>query len=203
MKKYVDASMSVGEYEALIERLVGEGRTTGPKQSESLAHFTKLNWQRMKRLEKTIELDEVTADTVRVNTRPQTWLIITEAWCGDAAQNIPIIEKIAAENANIETRYFLRDEDPELIERFLTFGARSIPKLIALDAGSLEVLWTWGARPKALQDLFFELRDKGLEKPAIMEELQRWYNDDKGRSVQREFVELLSSGSERKSVRAA
>lgn len=203
MKKYVDASMSFGEYEALIERLVGEGRTTGPKQSESLAHFTKLNWQRMKRLEKTIELDEVTAGAVRANTRPQTWLIITEAWCGDAAQNIPIIEKIAAENANIETRYILRDENPELIDRFLTFGARSIPKLIATDAGTLEVLWTWGARPKELQGLFFDLRDKGLEKPAIMEQLQRWYNDDKGRSVQREFVELLSSGSERKSVRAA
>lgn len=203
MKKYVDASMSFGEYEALFERLVGEHRTTGPKQSESLANFTKLNWQRMKRLEKTVDLDAATTDGVRANDRPQIWLIITEAWCGDAAQNIPIIEKIAAENANIETRYILRDENPELIDRFLTFGARSIPKLSALDSGTLEILWTWGARPKLLQDLFFELRDKGLEKPAIMEELQRWYNDDKGRSVQREFVELLSSVGERKSVRAA
>ena len=203
MKKYIDASMSFGEYEALIERLVGEGRTTGPKQSESLANFTKLNWQRMKRLEKTIELDVATAEGIRASERPQIWLIITEAWCGDAAQNIPIIEKIAAENANIETRYILRDEHPELIDRFLTFEARSIPKLIALDAETLEVLWTWGARPKVLQDLFFELRDQGLEKPAIMEGLQRWYNEDKGRSVQREFVELLNSATERTSVRAA
>ena len=203
MKKYIDASMSFGEYDALIERLVGEGRTTGPKQSESLANFTKLNWQRMKRLEKTIELDVATAEGIRASERPQIWLIITEAWCGDAAQNIPIIEKIAAENANIETRYILRDEHPELIDRFLTFEARSIPKLIALDAGTLEVLWTWGARPMVLQDLFFELRDQGFEKPAIMEQLQRWYNEDKGRSVQREFVELLNSATERKSVRAA
>jgi hypothetical protein len=203
MKKYVDASMSFGEYEGLFERLVDEGRTTGPKQSDLLANFTKLNWQRMKRLEKTVELEAAATVAVRANEGPQIWLIITEAWCGDAAQNIPIIEKIAAENANIETRYILRDENPELIDKFLTFGARSIPKLIALDAGTLEVLWTWGARPKELQELFFDLRDEGLEKPAIMEQLQRWYNDDKGRSVQREFVELLGSGSERKSVRAA
>lgn len=203
MKNYLDASMSFGEYEALFERLVDEGRTTGPRQSESLANFTKLNWQRMKRLEKTIELDEVTAGAVRSNTRPQTWLIITEAWCGDAAQNIPIIEKIASESDNIETRYILRDENPELIDRFLTFGARSIPKLIALDADTPDVLWVWGARPKAAQDLFFALREEGIEKPAIMEQLQRWYNEDRGSSLQAEFVELLTGEGGRKTARAA
>jgi thioredoxin-like negative regulator of GroEL len=192
MKKYLDASMAFGEYEGLIERLVEEGKTTGPKQSEALASFTKLNLQRMSRLQKTIEIGEDVRSVVRSVERKQVWLVITEGWCGDAAQNIPIIEKIAAENDSIETRYILRDENPELIDRFLTFGARSIPKVIALDAGSLEVLWTWGARPKAAYDLFFNLREQGVEKSAIMEQLQRWYNEDKGRSIQAEFASLLT-----------
>ncbi|MEQ1764744.1 MAG: thioredoxin family protein [Pyrinomonadaceae bacterium] len=192
MKKYLEASMSFGEYRGLVERLVEEGKTTGPKQSESLANFTRLNLQRMNRLSKTIELGEEVKVAVGSNQRPQVWLVITEGWCGDAAQNIPIIEKIAAESDIIETRYILRDENPELIDRFLTFGARSIPKVIASDADSHEILWTWGARPKAAQDLFLELREEGSEKSGIMERLQRWYNEDKGRSIQAEFMSLLT-----------
>lgn len=184
--------MSFEEYEALIERLVGERKTTGPKQSEALANFTKLNLQRMKRLAKTIELSDETKQAAHAIDRRQAWLIITEAWCGDAAQNIPIIEKIASESDMIQTRYILRDENPELMDRFLTSGARAIPKLIALDAETLEVLWTWGARPKAAQDLFLAARDRGVEKAAIMESMQRWYNEDKGRSIQAEFVGLLA-----------
>lgn len=192
MKKYLDASMSFGEYEGLIERLVEEGKTTGPKQSESLANFTRLNLQRMKRLEKTIEVGEDVRSALKSVEQKQIWLTITEAWCGDAAQNIPIVEKIAAESDIIQTRYILRDEYPELIDRFLTFGARSIPKVIALDAEALEVLWTWGARPKAAQELYVGSHNEGVEKSAIMEKLQRWYNDDKGRSIQAEFVSLLT-----------
>ncbi len=192
MKKYLDASMSYGEYEALIERLVGEGKTTGPKQSESLASFTRLNLQRMNRLGKTIELGDEIKSAVRANSHEQIWLVITEGWCGDAAQNVPIIEKIAAESDIIQTRYILRDENPELIDRFLTFGARSIPKVIALDAETDEVLWTWGARPEAAQDLYLGLHKDGAEKSAIMEQLQRWYNEDKGRAIQAEFVSLLT-----------
>jgi hypothetical protein len=192
MKKYLDASMSFDEYAGLIERLVEEGKTTGPKQSESLANFTRLNLQRMNRLGKTVELGDEIKTAVRTSRNKQIWLVITEGWCGDAAQNIPIIEKIAAESDIIQTRYILRDEYPDLIDQFLTFGARSIPKLVALDADSHEVLWTWGARPKAAQDLFVSLHDEGAEKAAIMEQLQRWYNEDKGRSIQAEFLSLLT-----------
>ena len=192
MKKYLERSVSYAEYRDLIERLVEEGKTTGPKQSQALADFTRLNLKRMERLEKTIPLGDEIKSAIGANKLQQIWLIITEAWCGDAAQNIPIIEKIAAESDIIQTRYILRDENPELIDRFLTFGARSIPKLIALDAETSEVLWTWGARPKAAQDLFSDLREQGIEKATIMEQLQRWYNEDKGRTIQAEFARSLA-----------
>lgn len=203
MKQYLEKAISYAEYRSLIERLVEAGRTTGPNQSDALANFTRLNFKRMERLDKTIEIGNDVGSIVRTNQVKQIWLVITEAWCGDAAQNIPIIEKIAGESDIIETRYILRDENPELIDRFLTSGARSIPKLIALDAESNEVLWTWGARPKAAQDLFSELRAQGVEKGAIMEQLQRWYNEDKGRSIQAEFVGLLIGENDLRAAAAA
>jgi len=171
---------------------LAEGKTTGPNQSEAMLSYGKLNRRRMQRLEKTIELsDEI--KNVAVNLRRKlVWLIITEGWCGDAAQNIPSIEKIAAESVNIETRYILRDENLELMDQFLTDGARSIPKLVSLDAGTLEVLGTWGARPAGAQQLFQELKDQGVPKSLIMENLQRWYNADKGSSIQHEFAELIA-----------
>ena len=192
MKKYIDNSLSYSSYLALIDELLEVGKTTGPNQSESMVNFTRLNRQRMQRLDKTVELSESLKAAVRSVTRNMIWLVITEAWCGDAAQNIPPIEKIANLSDRIETRYVLRDENPELMDQFLTSGARSIPKLIALDAETLEVLGNWGARPDAAQKLFYGLKEQGLEKPAIMEQLQRWYNADRTLSLQNEFKKLLA-----------
>jgi len=203
MKQYLEKAISYAEYRSLIERLAEAGRTTGPNQSDALANFTRLNFKRMERLDKTIEIGNEVGSIMRANRVQQIWLVITEAWCGDAAQNIPIIEKIAAESGIIQTRFILRDENPELNDRFLTNGARSIPKLIALDAESHEVLWTWGARPKAAQDLFVTSHEQGAEKSAIMEQLQRWYNEDKGRSIQAEFVGLLTGKNDLRAAAVA
>lgn len=191
MQEYLERSMLFGEYLTLVDRLLAEGKTTGPNQSEAMFSYAKINRQRMSRLGKTIAVtDELKAAAKAVN-RAMTWLVLTEGWCGDAAQNIPAIEKIAAETDKIETRYLLRDENPELMDRFLTNGSRSIPKLIALDRETLEVLGTWGARPAAAQELFDTLKAQGVAKPLIMENLQRWYIADGQRSIQAEFVELL------------
>ena len=183
--------MNYAEYLGLIDRLLLEGKTTGPNQSEAMFGYGKLNRQRMQRLDKTVEITGELSKIAKSVQRRMFWLIITEGWCGDAAQNIPVIEKIAAVSSNIETRYILRDEHPELMDRFLTGGARSIPKLIALDAETLEVLGTWGARPRIAQELFQSLKDSGMPKPEIMEQLQRWYNSDRNASIQEEFAELL------------
>lgn len=183
--------MTYADYVGLIDRLLLEGKSTGTNQSEAMLGYGKLNRQRMSRLEKTVEIGEEVRSAARSVVRRMIWLTITEGWCGDAAQNIPVIEKIAAESENIETLYILRDENLELIDRFLTGGARAIPKLVALDAETLEVLGTWGARPMAAQELFQSLKESGLPKPEIMEQLQRWYNADKNASIQVEFAELL------------
>jgi len=185
--------MTYGEYVSLIDRLLSEDKTTGSNQSESMVHYGRLNRQRMARLEKTITLDTGAREGIAANTRPQVWLVLTEGWCGDAAQNIPAIEKTAAASGLIETRYILRDENLELMDEHLTEGARSIPKLVAIDAATSEVLFTWGARPAAAQALFKLRISEGVDKPLITEELQRWYNADRGISVQRELAALVTA----------
>jgi len=192
MKSYIEKSITFAEYLKLIDDLLAQGKTTGANQSEAMFNYGKLNRQRMKRLEKTIELNESLKEKARSVNRKMLWLIITEGWCGDAAQNIPIIEKIAAENSNIETRYVLRDENLELMDKYLTYNARSIPKLIALDAHTLEEIGTWGSRPKAAMDYFFEMKNQVMEKPQMMENMQRWYLQDDEQSIQTEFETLLS-----------
>lgn len=203
MKEYIDRSMSFANYVELIDGLLLEGKTTGPNQSEELLHYAKLNRQRMRRLEATAAVSEKLKASVALNGRKMIWLVITEGWCGDAAQNIPIIEKIAAESVNIETRYILRDENLELMDRFLTNGGRSIPKLVALDAKSYKVLGTWGPRPAAAQARFDELKSQGADKEAMMESLQRWYNADKNGSIQAEFEVLLGEWAKAAKASAA
>jgi hypothetical protein len=190
MKNYIEKAMTFAEYAKLIDELLAAGKTTGPNQSEAMVGFTRLNRQRMERLAKTTTVIDEVKNALSSIERKMTWLIITEGWCGDAAQNVPAIEKMAAECDLIETRYLLRDENPELIDQFVTSGARAIPKLIAIDSETFEVLGSWGAGPKEAQRLFERRRDEGILKPQIMEELQRWYNADRSLSLQKEFAEL-------------
>jgi len=190
--------MTYAEYIKLIDDLLLDGKTTGANQSEAMFNYGKLNRQRMRRLEKTVRLNDSLKEKAQAVNRKMIWLIITEGWCGDAAQNIPTIEKIASQSPNVETRYVLRDENLELMDKYLTYHARSIPKLIALDAETLEEIGTWGPRPQTAMDYFFEMKHQGLEKPQMMENMQRWYNRDKEQFLQAEFETLFERWAERK-----
>jgi hypothetical protein len=193
MRDYIEKAMTFDEYNRLIDRLAAEGKTSGANQSEDLVNYTKLNQSRMRRLLKTIELSESLRETVRNFKANWVWLILTETWCGDAAQNIPPIELIARENDRIKTLYLLRDENLELMDKYLTNGARAIPKLICLDAETLKEIGTWGSRPQAAYDLFYSLKEQGLEKPEIIEKIHRWYIEDNTESLQAEFEKLLQN----------
>jgi hypothetical protein len=191
---YLQKALSYEALVALIDELVIKGRTTGPDQSEAFVHYTTLNQQRMHRWEKTIQLLPSVEGAIRGITVPQTWLVLTEAWCGDAAHVIPVLHALAALNPLITLGFVFRDENPELMDRYLTNGvSRSIPKLIAVDTTTREELFTWGPRPAPLQAAFLKMRDEGTAYAAIKEELQRWYNKDKTVTIQQEMAALASA----------
>ncbi len=193
---YLQKAVSYEAYRQLVDELLAAGKSTGPEQSEALTHYSQLNQQRMHRVEKTmLLLPEVTEQLLRVG-QPQFWLVLTEGWCGDASQSLPVMQALANLNPVIRLGVLLRDENLDLMDRYLTNGvSRSIPKLIAVDPGTGEELFTWGPRSTALQESFYRMREEGLAYDLIKEELQRWYNKDKTFAIQRELGALAAGES--------
>lgn len=191
-RKYLSNAMDYPGYRKLVDDLLQEGKVTGPQQSESLAHYTKLNVQRMQRIDKTVKLLPEVSDTLHNIGKPQTWLVITEGWCGDAAQILPLLNAMVNENPLIQLKLVLRDANLELMDQYLTDGtSRSIPKLIVLDTESMEEKFNWGPRPAPLQELYKKMRTEGMDYGAISQELHAWYAKDKTVSTQKEILKRL------------
>lgn len=189
----IKKSLSYSEYLQLTEDLLSQEKTTGPNQGADYVHYTNLNFHRMKRLDKTFEINAELKSLIAQIKTPQTWLVISEAWCGDAAQNVPLLQKIADLSNKIELKIILRDENLEVMDIYLTNGGRSIPKLIALENDTLNELYTWGPRPASIQNVMNELKAANVtEISEIVEKIQIAYNHDKSQSFQNEFVTLLT-----------
>jgi hypothetical protein len=183
-------TFSYAEYFAFCENLAAQNANSGANQTEALANFTKLNVTRMKRVFKTFQPDASLAQSLR-GKGASRWIMITESWCGDASQSVPVVAHLAALNPEIKFDIVLRDENPELMDAFLTNGSKSIPKVIFVnDAG--EVLHHWGPRPKVLQEAFLLEHNAGVPHDQSVLMMQEWYNKNKGSEVTKEILELLS-----------
>jgi len=189
---YIEKSFSYNQYINLINDLLAQGKTTGPEQTPFLIEYTNMNLVRMNRLDKTINLNPELIGILNNIKNEYYWLVITEAWCGDAAQSIPIFNKITQYNPNIELRLILRDEEPELINNYLTNGTKSIPILICLDKFNLKEIFKWGPRPKELINFVNEFKKlPDFDKNDLIKNIQIWYNKDNTQEIQKEFAELL------------
>jgi thiol-disulfide isomerase/thioredoxin len=185
-------SLSYQDYRTLLSRLVEENATTGTNQSEALINYTALNDRRMKRWDKTIKISEADKITIKNATVNQTWIVLTESWCGDAAHVIPVINKVAELNTGINLQLVMRDENEQLMDLFLTNGGKSIPKLIQFDNTSKTVLNSYGPRPTEATKLVNDFKKKhGTLTAEFKEDLQRWYNKDKGQNVIKDLIELI------------
>lgn len=186
-------SYSYVEYRKLVTDLLSEGKSTGNQQSESLTNYSKLNEARMNRLEKTIIISEDVISKLRNLNNHYIWLVISEGWCGDAAQILPILNKMAlASDKRIDLRIVLRDENEELMNQYLTNGGKAIPKIVVICKEAGIVRTNWGPRPKGASELMANhKRDFGAINEKIKTDLQLWYLADKGISVQEELVEIM------------
>ena len=177
-------------YRALVDQLLLEGKSTSEASYD--LHYTKMNVQRMTRVDKTATLtEELTAaiDSLKANYK---FLVITEGWCGDAAQIVPVFNKIAtASLGKIDLKFVLRDKNLPLIDAHLTNGGRAIPVLIVLNESADHVLATWAPRPQVLQELLKEWKKETTEMPILAEKLHGWYAKDKTQSTQAELKVLL------------
>jgi len=185
-------SISYQAYRELVSEHVQEGTSTGTNQSEALTQYTLLNDSRMRRLDKTTKIPDNVQDILKNLKESQTWLVLTESWCGDAAHSLPVMNKFAETSEKIDFRVVLRDENLDLMNAFLTNGNQAIPKLIVLDSVTNEFLGEWGPRPTMATELVNSFKEKhGSLTPEFKQDLQVWYNKNKGQSIIDDLVTLV------------
>jgi hypothetical protein len=184
-------SFSYLEYRVLIDTLIAQNKTTGQDQSESMVNYGKLNLQRMQRLEKNTMINDELKVCIEKLNRKLIFLVLTEGWCGDAAQNLPIFSFMEKISENIELKLLLRDENIELIDQYLTNGSRAIPKLICLEKETLKELFVWGPRPEPCQQIMLQMKANNASSKEKAEAIHLWYARDKSQTLQKEFEVLL------------
>ena len=119
------------------------------------------------------------------------FLVIAEDWCGDASSTIPIVARFA-EATGSELRILRRDEHPEVMDTYLTNGARAIPIVIVLTE-AMEEVGHWGSRPVELQAFVMGERARGQQPKAYFPAVRRWYARDRGESTLREILAVMAS----------
>ena len=185
--------ITYSDYRNKIKNLLSKGLSTGIEQSEALFDYSLLNDKRMDRLDKTLKVSEDTLNSLNQLNENFTFLVIAEGWCGDAAQIVPILNKIAESSSHIDLKIVLRNENEELMNQFLTNGSKSIPKTLIIDKNN-KVINSWGPRPSIATRMVMDYKEKtGVLDAEFKKDLQIWYNKDKGNNTQKDLIELLNA----------
>lgn len=200
----LDRSISFATYQDWFDSIL----MRAPKRySAKEISYIPLNAHRMRRWLKKDRLLTKVKDRLGQFDHPMHLLVITEAWCGDAAQVIPVLVQMAKQNPLLKISIVMRDEEPELMDSFLTEGKRAIPKILILDpVNSYQVFGTWGPRPKAAQHLMNqglaqwqnlpEGKPKEQFRADLYTSLHKWYTQDKTVATQLEILQVLASSLE-------
>ncbi|GGK60612.1 thioredoxin family protein [Rufibacter glacialis] len=186
----VALSLPFEEYLTLVREAVAQGKSTGLDQSAFLAQLNQDNLVIMERTFQT-PLRPDLVDMVKALPRPQLWLVLTEGWCGDAAVHLPVLAALAQQSEQVELRTLLRTEHPAVMDAYLTNGGKSIPKLIALDAQTLQPLGSWGPRPQVLQEFVLDLKKQELPLLEFIKKSLQHSEENNGVALQAELLDLL------------
>jgi len=188
-------SHSYIEYRKLMADLLKDGKSTAVEQTQERTHYSELNESRMRRLDKTMRITDENDAKLKALTKRYIWLVLSESWCGDAAQILPILHEMALESdGKIEMKLVLRDENETLMNHFLTHKGKAIPKLIIIDKDTGSVVGDWGPRPQGAVSLIEAYKAEfGSIDETAKANLQLWYLHDKGVSTQNEIIQLLQN----------
>jgi thioredoxin family protein len=104
------------------------------------------------RFVRALDATTITEDDARLLERlgrPKKLLIITEDWCPASLAYVPFVLKLVERDPAIETRVFLRDENPDLMDQYLKRGVhRSIPVFAFFDDQMHELARFLEAKPE-------------------------------------------------------
>lgn len=183
--KYWEKAIDFSTYMQNFEREMAEG--TAVTEADKLP----INMQRIKRILKTMTINDDDLKKLSSLTENYKWIVISEHWCGDSAQILPAIYKVAeSSKGKIELRIIYRDANPEFMNAHLTNGGKSIPKLIQLNT-QYEVTNMYGPRPEYAMQLVKRLKSDPATAGTYAEEVHRWYAQDKQQSIVRDLMGLV------------
>jgi hypothetical protein len=187
--------ISYSTYRTLIKGLLVEGKSTGKEQNEDLLNYSRLNDARMDRLDKTIRISESTQQALDSLDENYALLVLAEGWCGDAAQVLPVLNKIVEASTKLKLKILCRDENEDLMNAFLTNGSKAIPKVIFVNTKN-EAVDSWGPRPSFATKMVQDYKEKhGLLDAEFKTNLQKWYNKNKGLNIQSDILQLLEKAA--------
>ena len=190
-EKRVNNGLTYSKYIELTEEYIEHTDVENLNEEElEIYNYIKFNLHRSKRIEKTFNPPNEIVEIIKNIYTPQTWMVITENWCGDSAQNLPYIAKLSELNKNINLLIVLRDSNLDIMNKYLTNGTMSIPILIVFDENDYE-LFKWGPRPEKVKEEIKRLKTEGIVKPELYEKLHLWYGRNRGEELLKELSELL------------
>lgn len=184
-------------YEQYLQRTIEDSEKNIPDDASEIIKsrhsILKLNIHRMNRVEKTYNISEKLISELSSIKEKQLWMLISEPWCGDSAQIVPQLTKMAEVNPLVELKILLRDENPEIMDLYVSENnKRSIPVLVSFDEQG-EELFKWGSRPAYAENLVNELKSNGFSKDEYLSKLHLWYAQNKGLEVEKEILSQLKS----------
>lgn len=187
MEKYWDKAVSYETYKKDAEERI---LNPANKEEAEKKGYYELGLQRMHRMEKAFKPNSEDLELLKSKNFTGKILIISEAWCGDASQAIPVIEAFF-EGKN-EVRLFYRDSDHALIDQFLTDGAQGIPIVVLLN-DDFSVKNSWGPRPKYGKELLkkFKENPETYLREEFYNDLQVYYSKNRGKDTLGEILNLL------------
>ena len=190
MKKYWEKGISFEEYFKKTEEIVNKDKEKLTPAEKEMLEYYKLGVQRMSRMMKVYKPDEEQVKTLENKNFKGKILIISEGWCGDAGQTVPAVS-LFFEGKN-EVRIVYRDENPDLIDQFLTNGTRSIPIVVILDEND-GVIAHWGPRPAYGTELLkkYKADPENYPKTQFYNDLQVYYAKNRGYDVIMEILDLI------------
>lgn len=178
-----------------IDRTVASMDALNRDRFESAATFEQYLESVMKNRELwrgVYERVQLPEDTIEEARRvPGSWHLValSEDWCGDAVNTLPVIARLAAE-AGWDMRVMGRDDNLDIMDAHLTNGrSRSIPIVIVYDEQFREVGW-WGPRPGEIQSWVMS-EGLAMPSPERYKVVRRWYARDRGRTTLTELLDLF------------
>jgi hypothetical protein len=126
--------------------------------------------------------------------KPLKIIILTEPWCGDSLAIFPVVSRTAEINGHWEMRILRRDENPELMDQFLTRNARAVPIFLFLNE-NYSLIFRFGPRPQAAQAIFEAYRQEfkagKIEKTEVIKKIRNFYAKDRGKAILSELLSIF------------